>query len=844
MEYTLGNKKNQLEFPIKEEILTSEMIIKYSNPNNSNNNDKNTDRSKTENKNTQLTENKPIKKNYLVIKCQKKYSGIIKFTANNLNIVKFGKNFFTNFISLIKIDLSYNFLMKIPKSIFYLKYIKELNLEHNHINYLQYQLSNLTQLEFLNLSYNKLNQITNSIFKLKNLQTLLLNSNKINFIPVEIGFLRKLTKLDILNNLINELPSTLCYLTSLKEIEFEWFYILKKSFFLCETYEILEDDVIYEKCLKYFSNLFNKNILYCTKEMFFNIFKIKESLYNENFMLTTINNNIEEINIQKKYFFGELIKYIKTKDIPLVYKYANLILTNKYYKDDDFLSDSGMSPFHFLFSSFKQIKISSGIKHLNKNVTNLTDKDSMIINDNNRICSSRTNNNKLSSSSMKIISPINTIEENRIIAKSKIIANFLFGIFSNKIINHRSMDHWSAVHIGIRRGGIDCLRWIINKNKIMKENINLNNFERGSRITLTNSNNTINANSISKNISNKKFFNINIKGKEDWTPLHLAANLGMFDCVYLLLKNNAEIFIRNNNYKTPKQVTTISEINKLLTLYEKNLLNKKYNKDDKKSLKEVENKLSNKITKNISQKNPSRTNINFYKEVLITSESSFFEITEALNNLSLSLVNPINQKLINENDINKFFENTLKDLNYSSSSIQGKKTILIITSLNSIGISINNKYLMKIYQRLLSSPKMHISKIIKLEMISYIKIISTLNKIKVDLNFSKKKNFTAKNNYNKKKVNIINLNSNNKIKHPMQKKDYDENDSSNSVLIDSFDKLNAKNMKQNNINKRNKASANQNNDQNSANESCNIAESSFSCSGIESIGAGKIKYNK
>ena len=30
----------------------------------------------------------------------------------------------------------------------------------------------------------------------------------------------------------------------------------------------------------------------------------------------------------------------------------------------------------------------------------------------------------------------------------------------------------------------------------------------------------------------------------------------------------------------------------------------------------------------------------------------------------------------------------------------------------------------------------------------------------------------------------------------------------------------------------------------SANESCNIQESSLSLSGIDSIGAGKIKYNK
>ena len=890
MEFAIGNKKHQIEYNIQEKISNSQLVLNYTNNIQEKRIiSKNSSKEKTSKILNLPNSEKNFKKYYLLLKCDKAYSGITHFYASNINIMKFEKKFFAHFRSLIIVDLSFNSLSKIPGGLFKLKYIKELNLENNHINYIQHQLSLLINLEKLNLSYNDISFLPNSLFKLQKLQILLINYNKIKFIPIEIGLMKNLQRLNLFNNLINELPTTLCNNTKLKNIDFEWIYILKKSFFLSDFKEMPDDDEIYEKCLKFFSSLFNKHILYCDKNTFFSNFSVPKSLYSENIFpnvnYNTTNNikiNDTEIKLQKRNFYNEMIKYIKLKDVQKVYKYTNLILNQPDFKDEDFLSKNKMTPFHYLFSTFKQIKASNTNKQ-NKNMSNITEKDSMIINENNKICSSR--GNKISKSGSKGNISFNKLDENIIMAKSKLIGNYLFEVLSNKIINIRSLDHWCPIHIAIRRSGYDCLEWIINKNNIMKELYSHSNNNTTSNINNTGNSLTISIKKV-PTIMQKKIFNLNLKGREDWTPLHLSASLGLIDCVYLLLKNKAEVYTRNNNYKTPKQVTNISEIIKLLTLYEIFVLEEKYNNKQKDLIKKNKNKLSQRNIHNqkSSRYYPSKTNINFFKEIFISNEYSLNEISEVMNNLTMSVINPINKNFINEKILNKFFESTLNELNLSNSSIQNRKNLIIISGFNSIGISLNNFYLMKLYQNILSHKKIHLSQLIKLEMTSYIKNISCLNKLTVNtsrFNFNKKnikqktvtneknnkkiKNIKTNNknqmiNYNakghvpnpniknnKRKINIINLTNNSKYKSSSNKKpDIDESDSSNtnSFLLES-DGFSSRNK--NLIEKRIKIKNEQggNTILSSANESCNIQESEISklsISGFDSKGAGRIKY--
>ena len=223
MEYTIGNKSQQIEYNIQEKISTSHLVLKYeSYPKEKKISSKNSSKEKSNKLINQIETEKNLKKYYLLLKCDKAYSGITHFYASNINIMKFEKKFFSHFRSLIVVDLSNNNLSKIPGGLFKLKYIKELNLEKNHINYIQHQLSSLINLEKMNLAYNEISFLPNSLFKLQKLQILLINYNKIKLIPIEIGLMKNLTRLNIFNNSINELPTTLCNNTKLKNIDFEW----------------------------------------------------------------------------------------------------------------------------------------------------------------------------------------------------------------------------------------------------------------------------------------------------------------------------------------------------------------------------------------------------------------------------------------------------------------------------------------------------------------------------------------------------------------------------------------------------------------------------------------------
>ena len=380
-------------------------------------------------------------------------------------------------------------------------------------------------------------------------------------------------------------------------------------------------------------------------------------------------------------------------------------------------------------------------------------------------------------------------------------------------------------------------------------------------------------------ITQKKLFNLNLKGREDWTPLHLSASLGFIDCVYLLLKNKAEVYIRNNNYKTPKQVATISEIIKLLTLYELYVLEEKYNnpqKDINKKGKNIFSPKKNILNQKSSQYYPSKTNINFFKEIFTNNEYSLNEISEAMNNLTMSVINPINKNFINENVLNKFFESTINELNLSGSSNQNRKNLIIISGFNSIGISLNNIFLMKLYQNILLIKKINLSLLIKQEMVSYIKSISSLNNITINsykLKYKKNMNIKTtsnkinkrkknikniksninkqvpnpKINNNKRKINIINLANSSKYKNPSTKKfssEDSDSSNSNSLILDS-DEISSRNKYLIAKKAKIKKEKNGNTLISSANESCNIQESDISklsISGIDARGAGRIKY--
>ena len=123
------------------------------------------------------------------------------------------------------------------------------------------------------------------------------------------------------------------------------------------------------------------------------------------------------------------------------------------------------------------------------------------------------------------------------------------------------------------------------------------------------------------------------------------------------------MFSRNTYYSMRKYLGRGNELA---------LLEEKYNNPKKDLNKKNKNKIFSPKKNLLNQKNsqyyPSKTNINFFKEIFTNNEYSLNEISEAMNNLTMSVINPINKNFINENNLNKFFENTLNELNFSISS--------------------------------------------------------------------------------------------------------------------------------------------------------------------------------
>ena len=89
-------------------------------------------------------------------------------------------------------------------------------------------------------------------------------------------------------------------------------------------------------------------------------------------------------------------------------------------------------------------------------------------------------------------------------------------------------------------------------------------------------------------------------------------------------------------------------------------------------------KLLTKIKKSMNY-NSSRANINYYKDTFVNKDSSLFEICEAINNLSFSLLTPIVKKYSNE-DIALFVERTISsfDLSLNNKKITFVFLLLVI----------------------------------------------------------------------------------------------------------------------------------------------------------------------
>jgi hypothetical protein len=179
-------------------------------------------------------------------------------------------------------------------------------------------------------------------------------------------------------------------------------------------------------------------------------------------------------------------------------------------------------------------------------------------------------------------------------------------------LNVFNMDSWAPVHIAARRASKECLLWIIEQNK------NLCKF-------------------------GKETFNLNLKGKNRWTPLHLSVNGFKIEETITLLQARCDVFAKNSDGKVPRKVSNGNYIlTKLLKNYENYFIQQKYSSDKK------ENNYSN--ANNIFTTLEDNSNIDDYSSFIKNKKEEkekFFASAEdklAINNLKFNSYSDNNLK--------------------------------------------------------------------------------------------------------------------------------------------------------------------------------------------------------
>ncbi len=500
---------------------------------------------------------------YSTIKCYKSLPDIENLEAKSLNIIKIHKTIYLNLSNLTTIDMRENRLCKISKNFKLFKNLETLHLDNNQISYVPSFISEFTQLKTFTISNNILTSIPASIQYLTALQTFKFSNNKVDKLPIEFGQLKSLECLYLDNNYFSEIPTTLCYLRYLNEISFEWFEFLEPPFL-----KVLKKDDLGKTCINIIRDglqeMIKNSILYCDFITFIENISSNEkknmSLINSD-KRAEINNdnnkNNNSLNPIKKnskshYKYYKIIKAIENNYYGIVRSLLNTSDFEEYIK---IKNEENKTAFYLTIQYKNEELISlflSKIELTNFPVTHIYLHKAI-----------RMRNPELVKKLISMGVNINATDDQgssafhilfdtfvKQFSRCALIGDFL--LQKDCSVNPFNNDNWAPIHIAARKASKQCLLWIISSNKKLRS-------------------------------ENKEEFNLNLKGHNNWTPLHLTINFFRLDETIILLENGCEPFIRNNNAKTPKKVCIGNYVfSKLLSNYENIVLGKKYKIDEEK----------------------------------------------------------------------------------------------------------------------------------------------------------------------------------------------------------------------------------------------------------------------
>ena len=117
---------------------------------------------------------------------------------------------------VISLNISENYLRRIPNAIYKLKQLQKFDCSNNQIKKISKKICKLTQSQTFDCSHNQIKKIPKEISTLTHLQSFKCNYNKIKKIPKEITNLKQLEDLECSNNNIKKIPKKISNLIKLQ----------------------------------------------------------------------------------------------------------------------------------------------------------------------------------------------------------------------------------------------------------------------------------------------------------------------------------------------------------------------------------------------------------------------------------------------------------------------------------------------------------------------------------------------------------------------------------------------------------------------------------------------------
>lgn len=469
------------------------------------------------------------------IKCYQSFPDITTLEVKGINLIKIHKTIYLNLSNLVHIDLRENKLIKLSKNFKLFKNIKVLKLDNNQITYIPSFVSEFTKLDTLLISNNKLTAIPASIQYLTSLKVFKFSNNQIRKLPIEFDQLKSLECLWLDGNYFTEIPTTLCYLRHLNEISFEWLEFLDPPFF-----KILKE-AMGKTCILIIRNslqeMIKNSILYCDFATF--VEKISSNKKKEKGVLQINCSNDQLDTKPNKIFLAIDNNYYGVVKALLELNEEYFKVKNNENKTSFYLSINNKNDdmIALFLSKIDVSKLPMAHVYFHKAI--------------------RTRNPELVKRLIRLGVNINSIDDQgagcfhilfsaftKQLSKCAMIGDFFLA--NGALLNCYNNENWAPIHIASRRGSKECLLWILSSNRKLRA-------------------------------AGKEEFDLNLKGKNKWTPLHLTINSFRIEETLILLENHCDVFARNIDAKTPKRVSNGNYLfTKLLSNYEDKVLHARY----------------------------------------------------------------------------------------------------------------------------------------------------------------------------------------------------------------------------------------------------------------------------